>query len=71
MHHIEGALCGLPVLYRLSGSLEEYNRDFGLGFNDFEEMIIAIKQIMNDYPFYKLKMKKYNPNIEVFNTRSK
>ena len=60
MHHIEGALCGLPVLYRLSGSLKEYNSKYGLGFNVFEEMVSALKQIMNDYTFYKLKMKKYN-----------
>ncbi len=34
MHHIEGALSGLPVLYRLSGALPEYCEGFGLSFNE-------------------------------------
>ena len=30
MHHIEGALCGLPLLYRESGALPEYCNGFGI-----------------------------------------
>jgi hypothetical protein len=33
MHHIEGALCGLPLLYRESGALPEYCDGFGLPFD--------------------------------------
>ena len=32
MHHIEGALCGLPLLYLKSGALPEYCRGFGIEF---------------------------------------
>ena len=42
MHHIEGACCGLPILYRNSGSLPEYCAGFGVEFNggkDFEEKL--------------------------------
>lgn len=34
MHHIEGALCGLPVLYRDSGALPEYCDGYGLPFDE-------------------------------------
>ncbi len=33
MHHIEAAMCGLPLLYRLSGALPEYCRGHGIGFD--------------------------------------
>ena len=33
MHHIEGALCGLPILFRNSGSLPEYCKKYGVSFD--------------------------------------
>ena len=38
-HHIEAALCGLPVLYINSGGIPEYCKDFGIEIthNNFEE----------------------------------
>jgi glycogen synthase len=44
MHHIEGACCGLPLLFRKSGALPEYCADYGLGFtgSDFEQVIAAM-----------------------------
>ena len=39
MHHIEGALCGLPIIYMKSGGIPEYCEGFGVEFNgvdDFE-----------------------------------
>lgn len=33
LHHIEGALCGLPILYINSGALPEYCQGFGIEFN--------------------------------------
>ena len=38
-HHIEGALCGLPILYINSGGIAEYCKDYGLEINldNFEE----------------------------------
>jgi len=44
MHHIEGACCGLPLLFRKSGALPEYCADYGLGFTgpDFEQVVAAM-----------------------------
>jgi hypothetical protein len=44
MHHIEGALSGLPVLYRLSGALPEYCAGFGLPFTEqtFESQLVEM-----------------------------
>ena len=34
MHHIEGALCGLPILYINSGALPEYCNGYGIEFTE-------------------------------------
>lgn len=41
MHHIEGALCGLPLLYIDSGALPEYCNGYGVKFtpNNFKEKL--------------------------------
>ena len=60
MHHIEGALCGLPVLYRQSGALPEYcekwgwsfsEGDVGLGLLNARERYAEVKSRMIDYPY--------------------
>lgn len=60
MHHIEGAMCGLPLLYLESGALPEYCAGFGLPFQEatFEERLRqmpdaygTLKARMPDYPF--------------------
>tara|TARA_Y100000589_G_C27176511_1_gene638979 strand:+ start:1200 stop:2219 length:1020 start_codon:yes stop_codon:yes gene_type:complete len=58
MHHIEGALCGLPLLYRDSGALPEYCDGFGLIFNK-NNFIEKLKQIRKDYFFYKENLINY------------
>ena len=59
-HHIEGALCGLPILFVASGALPEYCNDFGVSFtkDNFPEKLIEIKNSydtlkrnLNNYPF--------------------
>lgn len=44
MHHIEGALTGLPLLYRLSGALPEYCGGYGLPFDEmtFERRLLEM-----------------------------
>ena len=58
-HHIEGAQCGLPILYIDSGGIPEYCENYGLKFteNNFEtilqEFIInfsKLKSNMHTYP---------------------
>ena len=45
MHHIEGMLCGLPVLFLNSGALPEYCKPYGIEFSliNFEDRLIEIK----------------------------
>ena len=57
-HHIEGALCGLPILYINSGGIAEYCKDYGLEINldNFEEKILYMVEY---YEKYKNKMGSY------------
>lgn len=58
MHHIEGAMCGLPVLYRSSGGLPDYCEGFGLSFygDDFTEKLIGI---MKSYDYWSERVSQY------------
>ena len=65
MHHIEGALCGLPLLYRESGALPDYCNGFGIAFtpDNFEEKLHEMlaqydewAERMPDYPYTAEKM---------------
>lgn len=58
MHHIEGAMCGLPILYRNSGSLSEYCSSFGLEFT-LGSLSSDINRIIANYDEYFLKIFKY------------
>ncbi len=67
-HHIEAALCGLPILYLNSGGIPEYCDGFGVSFdnlNEFEEKLLEIinkkeqiKISLADYPFNAENMNK-------------
>lgn len=58
MHHIEGALCGLPLLYRNSGALPEYCNEYGVMFdlNNFQEKLL---EIIANYDFWVDRIKNY------------
>lgn len=57
-HQNEGALCGLPLLYRQSGCLPEYCSGFGIGFDETDfadrlsEMIASYPQWVSVMPGY-------------------
>jgi len=55
MHHIEGMLCGLPVLFINSGALPEYCSPYGIEFNliNFEEKLLEMKEL---YPILREKV---------------
>jgi glycosyltransferase involved in cell wall biosynthesis len=57
-HQNEGALCGLPVLFRESGALPEYCTGFGIGFvpDTFEA---ALKRMLSEYPQWRDRMPGY------------
>ena len=64
MHHIEGVMCGLPVLYRNSGALPEYCSGFGVMFEgpaDFEEKLL---ELIDNYPYYYKQLDSYPYNSE-------
>ena len=66
LHHIEGAMCGLPILFRNSGALPEYCSDYGVMFDGPGDVIEKIQEIkgkyailynaLAEYPFTEEKM---------------
>lgn len=58
-HHIEGALLGMPILYRRSGGLPEYCAPFGVGFDGPGDFSEALSEFMRAYPALKAKMPDY------------
>jgi hypothetical protein len=63
-HHIEGAQCGLPLLYIESGGIPEYCENYGLSFSyeNFEE---NLNKILDNYQIYLEKVKKYPLNSDI------
>jgi hypothetical protein len=60
-HQVEGALCGLPLLYRQSGCMPEYCEGFGVPYAGVNDLPAAIDQLRADYPALVGKMSAY-PN---------
>ncbi len=60
MHHIEGASCGLPLLYRNSGALPEYCGEFGIQFENKKDFLEKLLKLSVNYKQYQMKIKKYN-----------
>ena len=59
-HHIEAALCGLPVLYLNSGGIPEYCKGFGVSYNNLEEFEDKLKIIIKEKDKYKKNLKTIN-----------
>jgi hypothetical protein len=58
-HMNEGALCGLPLIYRTSGALPEYCQGFGVPFSGPADLIKAIDRMMREYPHWVTEMPRY------------
>lgn len=58
-HHMEAAMIGLPILYRLSGGLPEYCKGFGVGFNGPTDFPAAVERLIASYPELKQAMPGY------------
>ena len=58
MHHIEGILCGLPIIYRNSGALPEYCGDYGISFEG-EDFMPSLKKMFKEYPKLKNRITLY------------
>ncbi len=63
MHHIEGALSGLPLIYRNSGALPEYCDGYGLQFEN-DDFLEKIDLMRRDYSKYKKVLQKYPHTAE-------
>lgn len=61
MHSVEGAMCGLPLLYINSGCLPEYCDNYGIEFNknNFEK---KLEEMYSNYAYWEKKMKLYDQN---------
>lgn len=68
MHHVEGALCGLPLLYLESGALPEYCHDYGIGFTE-ENLIEKLYEIRSRYHELLNNLKNYPNTSEHMNSK--
>ena len=62
-HQNEGALCGLPLIYRDSGCLPEYCSGFGIEFTP-ETFEAALETMFADYPAQAEKVRAYPHTAE-------
>lgn len=60
-HQNEGAMCGLPLLYRRSGCMPEYCTGYGVGFSGPADVAEALSSLTATYPALVPKMSSY-PN---------
>jgi hypothetical protein len=64
MHHIEGAMCGLPLLYRRSGALPEYCDGFGEGFDGPQDFVPALDRMTAAYAEHRSRLAAYPHTAE-------
>jgi hypothetical protein len=62
-HQNEGALCGLPLLYRRSGCLPEYCDGFGVSFDD-TDFETGLQQLIGKYDRLAVTMSAYPHTAE-------
>ncbi len=58
-HQNEGALCGLPLLYRNSGCLPEYCEGFGIRYDGPADLEGALRNLITEYPELVQRMPSY------------
>lgn len=58
-HPVEAALCGLPLLYRNSGSLPEYCDGYGEPFSHAEDFLPALHRLRERYVSYIDALNQY------------
>ena len=59
MHHIEAALSGLPIIYKNSGALPEYCKNYGVSFDSLQ-FIPALEKMIENYYSYKDNLTNYS-----------
>jgi hypothetical protein len=63
-HQNEGALCGLPLLYRESGCMPEYCTGFGVSFSGPDDLSGALSRLIDGYPDLVARMPAYPHTAE-------
>ena len=63
-HQNEGAMCGLPLLYRESGCMPEYCAGYGVSFSGVDEFPAALDRYITQYPALVPKMASYPHTAE-------
>ncbi len=58
-HQNEGALCGLPLLYRMSGCMPEYCEGFGVAFQGPQDVEAGLARLIGDYATLAARMPAY------------
>lgn len=54
MHHIEGAACGLPVLYHSeTGGIKELCKNHGVEFSRFDQFLLGLNEIAKNYQKFR------------------
>ena len=61
-HHIEGAQCGLPLLFINSGGIVEYCNNYGIQFLGTEDFESSLNELIRDYDIYFEKVSRYPNN---------
>jgi hypothetical protein len=63
MHHIEGALSGLPILYRDHAGMPEYCQGYGISFTA-ENFEPKLQQMIDTYDDWQERMQDYPHTAE-------
>jgi len=64
-HVLEGLASGLPIVYHNNGgSINNYCHKYGLEYSTFGELLLAIKEVKENYNDYKRKAMEYTRTID-------
>ena len=61
-HQVEGANCGLPLIFRNSGCMPEYCEGFGVMFEGRNDIEAAILEMIEKYSTFQAQMKNFSLN---------
>ena len=67
-HQNEGALCGLPLLYRDSGCMPEYCEGFGIMFNE-ETFVSSLLKMRKDYFTHVANIENFPYSSDLTNSK--
>jgi glycosyltransferase involved in cell wall biosynthesis len=65
-HVLEAQACGLPVMYKTGGgSIKDYCSNYGgIEYDNFYDFLNKLKDVINNFLFYKNKVLLYNNNVD-------